>query len=131
MRFSALRSKRVLFTVAALSLSGVLLAAAKTQEPQDSAPVAQLKKTGSCAYCDLAEAKLGGLQMPKADLTGANLSGAMLYKADLTEAILTSANLTNADLTGANLTGAVGAKLDLAKTTERTICPDGAVGPCK
>ena len=128
MKRSMLQSQRVLFISGVLLMSGLLLGTVRAQDPT---PVEQLKKTGSCANCDLAEAKLGGWQIPKANLSGANLSGAMLYKADLTEANLTNANLTNADLTGANLTGAVGARLDLAITTERTICPDGAAGPCK
>ncbi len=129
MKRPMLQSQRVLFMSGVLLVSGLLLGTVRAQDP--TTPFEQLKKTGSCANCDLAEAKLGGWQIPKANLSGANLSGAMLYKADLTEANLTSANLTNADLTGANLTGAVGAKLDLAITTERTICPDGAAGPCK
>jgi uncharacterized protein YjbI with pentapeptide repeats len=125
-------------TIKLLSLAAVVALAVVSpgrsigaQEPQNTAQIKQLQETRNCVRCDLSQADLSGMQLPKSDLSGANLFGAKLYKVNLTEANLTYANLTNADFTGADLTGAIGANLSVAKTTERTICPDGSAGPCK
>jgi uncharacterized protein YjbI with pentapeptide repeats len=128
MRLSSRHITQALLIGAAILASGMLAGAATAFGPTD---VAKLKETGSCANCDLAEEDLAGMALDKADLSGANLAGAKLYKATLTEANLTGAFLANADLAGANLTGATGANFSLAKTTDLTICPDGASGPCK
>lgn len=121
-------NRQVLILCAVVSTSGLLLAASRGADPEH---VARLKETRNCVRCDLSEADLSGMSLPKSDLTGADLTGTKMYKVDLTEADLSYANLTNADLTGANLTGAKGAVLTSAKTTERTTCPDGSAGPCK
>ena len=96
-----------------------------------------LQATGQCPNCDLSEADLFLIQIPRANLKGANLSGAVLTNADLSGANLINANLGNANLNGANLTRAdlTGANLtgaELAGTvwTDGRICEEGSLGSC-
>ena len=92
--------------------------------------VDQLKGTHQCPSCDLSAAELNGLRLDNADLSGANLFGAQLYGASLRGANLASAIFQEANLRLANLSGAKDAVLTGAFTDARTICPDGANGPC-
>ena len=93
--------------------------------------VATLKSTGSCASCQLGGADLTGVSAADGDLTLADLRGAKLYMANLSGADLTGALLENANLSGAILRDAKGANLAGAITDTKTICPNGAQGPCQ
>lgn len=93
--------------------------------------VEKLRKTRDCQGCDLTKAKLGGLQAADAKLQNANLTDASFYGGNLRGADLTGAVLDGTNLEMTDLTGAIGAVLVNAKTDARTICPDGAAGPCK
>ncbi|MEI6244385.1 MAG: pentapeptide repeat-containing protein [Acidobacteriota bacterium] len=128
MQRSMWRSTQIIVMSGVLAVSGVFMGQAQASDPEH---VARLTSTRSCANCDLSNEDLSGWVLEKADLSGANLSTAKLYKATLVMADLTGANLTETDLTGANLSGARGAVLSGAKTDAKTICPDGAAGPCK
>ena len=103
-------------TLSAAVLGGAFLLAQDQVPPAPSDAVKQLKETRVCKKCDL---------------RGANLIGADLYGAQLQEADLTGAALNDANLELANLEGAVGADFTGAKTDTRTVCPNGAKGPCK
>ena len=116
-----------------IALAGVLLALA-TISPVvafNQSDLERLNSTHNCASCDLSGARLPGLAGSGADLRYANLSGAFLYKAKLSGAWLDGASLRGANLSAANLSGAHGANLTGAFTDKTTVCPSGAVGPCK
>jgi len=96
-----------------------------------------LQATGQCPNCDLSEADLFLIQIPRANLKGANLSSAVLTNADLSGANLINANLGNANLNGANLTRAdltganlTGAELTGTVWTDGRICEEGSLGSC-
>ena len=126
MQSALVRHARLFVATAALALItvGTLLAAI----PED---VERAKNTGSCVNCDLREAMLGGLQFSGGNFSGANFNGAVLYGTNLSNADLSGATLDGADLKAANLDGAINAALSTAETDERTICPNGANGPCQ
>lgn len=106
----------LVITLCAAVLGGTLILAQEPAPKASTDAVTQLKETRICKKCDL---------------RGANLIGADLYGAQLQEADLTGAALNDANLELANLEGAVGADFTGAKTDTRTVCPNGAKGPCK
>ncbi len=61
------------------------------------------RERGKQNAIDLSEARLGGVNLIRANLTEANLSGANLDGANLSRALLIDANLSKANLGGANL----------------------------
>ena len=93
--------------------------------------VSMLKSTGSCPNCKLNNADLSGVSAENGDLSYADLRGAQLYMATLSGANLTGALLENTNLSGAILRDAKGADLTTAITDVKTICPNGAQGPCQ
>jgi uncharacterized protein YjbI with pentapeptide repeats len=109
----------------------------------DEKQVQALKKTNSCARCDLSGAKLTNLDLSYADLSSANLSGAdlsnaTLFGANLSKANLSGANLSSVNLFEANLSGADVSKANLSKTyldqatwTNGKRCKVGSIGECK
>lgn len=117
---------RLFIASAALALLAVATVIAAT--PED---VERARTTGSCSGCDLREANLAGLQAPGGNFSGSNLNGASFYGSDLSGADLTATTLEGTDLKGANLAGATNAVLSTAETDDRTICPNGANGPCQ
>jgi uncharacterized protein YjbI with pentapeptide repeats len=103
----------------------------------DQRHLSTLETTGQCPNCDLSEADLFLIQIPRANLKGANLSSAVLTNANLSGANLTNANLGNANLNGANLskadlTGAnlIGAEFTGTVWTDGRICEEGSLGSC-
>jgi uncharacterized protein YjbI with pentapeptide repeats len=92
--------------------------------------VAAFRATRKCPGCDLKNAQLAGMQAQNADLINADLSDATFYGGSLKGADLTGAILDRTNLEMTDLTGAVGAILATAITDARTICPNGAAGPC-
>ncbi|MBW4552361.1 MAG: pentapeptide repeat-containing protein [Aphanocapsa sp. GSE-SYN-MK-11-07L] len=88
--------------IAALSLVGW----GQVAQAADPAQLDQLRRTKKCPGCDLSYAKLRGVNLSGADLSGANLNVANLRGANLSGANLTGANLNLTDLTRTNLTGA-------------------------
>lgn len=113
-----------------LATAGVVVAFVGALAAATPSDVAKLRSTGSCAGCDLFGENLSGLQAPNADLTNANLGEAMFYGANLSGANFTGAILDGANFKMANLKGAGGVNFSTAVTDERTVCPNGAAGPC-
>ena len=122
---SPFRLRTVIALVAVLAIGGLRLATAANPDH-----LARFKNSRQCEGCDLSKAELGGIQAPEARLANANLRDANLYGARLPGADLTGAILDGANLEMADLTGATGAVLGAARTDKRTICPNGAAGPC-
>jgi len=83
----------------------------------DQASVDRLRRSNTCAGCDLYRANLNG-----ADLNNANLKGANLAYATFRKATLYKADLTDADLRGTVFDG--------AQWVDGTICQTGSVGKC-
>ncbi|MCP4752449.1 MAG: hypothetical protein GY866_16275 [Proteobacteria bacterium] len=83
----------------------------------DKASLDRLRRSNTCAGCDLYKANLNGM-----DLAGANLRGANLAFARFRRATLYKADLSGADLRGADFEGAL--------WIDGTICQKGSIGKC-
>jgi uncharacterized protein YjbI with pentapeptide repeats len=121
---------RILALVCLISFAGFqTVVYAENESDAVKENIQTLKKTKSCAGCDLRGAELirmdlSGVNLEGADLTGAklflsNLSGANLRNAHLQKTSFGGADLADADLRGADLQGVdlngaylMGAKLD-------------------
>jgi uncharacterized protein YjbI with pentapeptide repeats len=114
------------FVFAALSVAAVTTYTSSANPEQ----VAAFRATKNCPGCDLKNAQLGGFQAQNANLINADLSDATFYGGSLKGADLTGAILDRTNLAMTDLSGAVGAILATAITDERTVCPNGAAGPC-
>jgi len=85
--------------------------------------IALLKSTGSCAFCNLSQGSLKGLDLKGVDLSFAYLIGSDLRYTNLSGANLDGVNLNNQDLTGTILSFAdlTGAKLDGVDLTNKDL----------
>jgi len=83
----------------------------------DQASVDRLRRSNTCAGCDLYKANFNGENLNEANLRGANLAYATFRKASLYKA-----DLTDADLRGTNFEG--------AQWIDGTICQEGSIGKC-
>ena len=120
--------KTLVLCLAAVSI----IACAATTYTSSANPehVAAFRATKKCPGCDLKNAQLAGVQAPNADLVNADLSDATFYGGSLNGADLSGAILDRTNLEMTDLRCAVGAILATAITDARTICPNGAAGPC-
>ena len=83
----------------------------------DQASVDRLRRSNTCAGCDLYRANFNGENLNNANLKGANLAYATFRKATLY-----MADLSDADLRGTVFEGAT--------WVDGTICQTGSVGKC-
>jgi uncharacterized protein YjbI with pentapeptide repeats len=96
-------------------------------EPKANRNLAGINMTGF----NLSAAKLQAATLTDAKLTWADLSKSDLSNAKLDGTDLSGANLQGANLKGASLARSKWTKERVPKTDDRTICPNGANGPCK
>ena len=113
-----------------LLVVGMVVVHASANAAADPEHVKKLRVTKVCVQCDLQDADLRGMDLRNGNVTKSDFRGADLYTASFRGADLTDAVFAGANLDGADLRDTKGASLAGANTSERTVCPNGAPGPC-
>lgn len=100
---------RILLALAAL------LATSGLAQAQDAGQIARVQAGQSCPGCNLFQAELGYLDLPRIDVSGARLRQANLALVTMNRARFDGTNLSIANLFGGRFTGASFRNADLSR----------------